>query len=94
MDKMIFIFIGVLLLVSCIKYKEGLENTQLSDPQTQSHEHQGSIQNFHETVEELKKTLTPTSIDDLTNKIKNLNDQTYTLQKNIPDRKVIKYMKP
>ena len=85
--KIILIFIGVLLLVACLKYKEGMENSG-SDPQTATNEQQGSIQNLHEQLQETKKTLTPESIEVLLAKITQLNDLTYTLQKTIPDGEV------
>ena len=87
--EIIIIFIGVLLLIACLKYKEGLENA--SDPQTESNEQQGSIQNLHGDIEELKKTINKKNIDDLMDKITELNDLTYKLQKNIPDGEVSKY---
>ena len=87
--EIIIIFIGVLLLIACLKYKEGLENA--SDPQTESNEQQGSIQNLHGDIEEIKKTLSPESMEFLLARITELNDLTYKLQKNIPDGEVSKY---
>ena len=87
-DLIVLLFIGILLLVGVMNYKEGMEN---SDPQAQSSEHQGTITNLHKEIERVKQKITMEKVDVLDENIKELATQTQILRKNIPDKNVKKY---
>jgi hypothetical protein len=87
-DVIVLLFIGILLLVGVMKYKEGMES---SNPQIQSNEHQGTLTNLHNEIERVKQKITLQKVDNLDENIKELAKQTHILKKNVPDKNVKKY---
>ena len=90
----ILLFIGILLLIGCMKYKEGLENAESNvNPQTRTNEHQGTLTNLHKEIEEYKKKLKVEKIDVLNAEIEILNEQTKIVRNNMPDGQATKNRK-